>query len=97
MGLLRRRNAAPLQRAVLYDVRCPYCDEEMRAPAGVVRCPSCHGKLTVYPDEKPGGKASVAQRLSTSGELERLARLHTQGLLSDEGFALAKQRLLRNP
>ena len=77
----------------LYDVRCPYCDEEMRATTGVIRCPNCHGKLTIFPDERPG-RVIVTQRASTSGDLERLARLHDQGVLSDESFAAAKQRLL---
>lgn len=94
MGLLRRRTKLQ-QHLALYDVRCPYCDEEMRAPAGVVRCANCHGKLTVFPDERPG-RARVAQRRSTSGDLEQLAHLHDQGVLSDESFAAAKQRLLRN-
>jgi predicted DCC family thiol-disulfide oxidoreductase YuxK len=95
MGLLRRRTKPGQQNVALYDVNCPYCEAEMRAPAGIVRCASCHGKLTIFPDEKPG-RARVAQRRSTSGELERLAHLHTQGALSDESFAAAKQRLLKN-
>ncbi len=93
MGLLRKRTTPRQQFVTVYDVRCPYCGEDMRAPTGVIRCPNCHGKLTIFPDEKPG-RATVAQRISTSGDLERLARLHEQGVLSDESFAAAKQRLL---
>jgi hypothetical protein len=33
----------------------------------------------------------------TTGELERLARLHAAGSLSDEEFAAAKARLLESP
>ena len=94
MGFLRKRTRQRQQFVALYDINCPYCHEEMRAPTGVVRCPSCHGKLSVFPDERPG-RAIVRQRASTSGDLERLARLHDQGILSDESFAAAKQRLLR--
>lgn len=93
MGWLRGRTKVR-EHVVLYDVHCAYCGEAMRTPAGVVRCASCHGKLTVFPSEKPG-QARVAQRRSTAGELERLARLHTQGVLSDESFAAAKQRVLQ--
>ena len=93
MALLRKRTKERQQYVTLYDVSCPYCHEEMRAPTGVVRCPNCHGKLTVFPDERPG-RAIVAQRNSTSGDLERLARMHDTGVLSDESFAAAKQRLL---
>lgn len=95
MGLLRKRTKLRQQHVVLYDVRCLYCDEELRTPAGIVRCANCHGKLTVFPGEKPG-QARVVQRKSTAGELERLARLHHQGVLSDESFAAAKQRVLQN-
>lgn len=94
MAWLRRGTKAQ-QHVVLYDVSCAYCGEEMRAPAGIVRCANCHGKLTVFPSEKPG-QARVVQRRSTAGELERLARLHTQGVLSDESFAAAKQRVLQS-
>jgi predicted DCC family thiol-disulfide oxidoreductase YuxK len=89
-----RRGTKVQEHVVLYDIHCAYCNEEIRAPAGVVRCANCHGKLTVFPSEKPG-QARVVQRQSIAGELERLARLHTQGVLSDESFAAAKQRVLQ--
>ena len=94
MAWLRREKKVQ-EHVALYDIHCAYCNEAMRAPAGIVRCANCHGKLTVFPSEKPG-QARVVQRRSTAGELERLARLHTQGVLSDESFAAAKQRVLQN-
>ena len=54
-----------------------------------------------FPDEPPGertaqmrARVSGAMRRGTSGELERLARLRDQGVLSDEEFAAQKAALL---
>lgn len=44
-----------------------------------------------FAEESGGGGVSVA------GELERLAKLHEGGKLTDEEFTLAKQRVLRDP
>jgi hypothetical protein len=54
-------------------------------------------KAVVVPvSETPVATARTPKDEGIAGELERLASLHTQGVLSDEEFADAKRRALRD-
>ncbi len=44
--LARQQQAA---MAPKYSVHCPYCNRLLTAPAGVIHCTNCKGRVTVKP------------------------------------------------
>lgn len=93
-------------RQLRYDVKCPHCSGDITAPAGDdVVCPECQRTVRITPqgrsaivrlvDTPPApAPAPTAAASSLSEELERLAALHSRGLLSAEEFEAAKRKLL---
>ena len=83
----------PAQRAAtvpLYNVCCPKCSATVRLPVSKsIKCPQCSYRMSVTPTPRQPATINVTARDTTS-ELERLAKLHSSGALTDEEFAAAK-------
>lgn len=81
----------PTQRAAtmpLYNVRCPKCSAMVQLPASKsIKCPQCKYRMSVTPNQPTAARVPVRD---TTSELERLARLHSSGALTDDEFATAK-------
>jgi DNA-directed RNA polymerase subunit RPC12/RpoP len=82
-----------------YKVACPKCSAALTAPAGdSIKCPKCSFIMKVTPPVAPkvavGSTVSSTAVRSTAGEIERLAGLHAQGVLSDAEFVAAKSKVL---
>lgn len=89
----------------LYNVRCPNCSAALQSTASEsVTCPKCGFHLWVRPNIRSttvrSSKTTTTaprpstRKPSTSSELERLAKLHRSGELTDAEFAAAKARVL---
>jgi DNA-directed RNA polymerase subunit RPC12/RpoP len=83
----------------LYDVLCPNCSAALQSPASEnIKCPTCGFHMWVRTGVRSTtvrpAKATTTRRSSTASELERLARLHESGALTDDEFAAAKARAL---
>lgn len=75
-----------------YSVNCPHCHASLTAPVGNnIRCPKCRRTMNVTPPAQSPGTAGLS---SMAAELEKLANLHSQGVLSASEFAVAKAKLL---
>lgn len=90
--------SAVLQAGVaLYNVRCPKCAAMVRLPAGDHRtCPECGTQMSVVPVARQPAAPLQTAATGTTSELERLAKLHSSGALTDEVFAAAKTNVLNH-
>jgi hypothetical protein len=57
-----------------------------------MKCPKCDFNMSVRPAVQANARGGRAR--NTTSELERLARLHKSGALTDDEFAAAKARAL---
>lgn len=85
---------AALEAPASNRVTCPYCGFAMRVRAGK----QSHSVSPADPPKPTRGASTTTpiggRRPSTASELERLAKLHRSGELTDAEFAAAKARVL---
>ncbi len=86
MGMVRRRTR---RRTMMVAGGMAYAAGRNRGPEGV---PQDEGAYAEPPPPAPPPPAPSAG--DAAGELERLASLHDSGVLSDEEFTAAKQKVL---
>ena len=88
----QRAALRPQQAGPLHAVTCPSCSATVHLPFGDhQRCPSCGKPIRVFQTPlKPAGTTPK----DPIGDLERLAKLHGSGDLTDEEFAAAKTKIL---
>jgi hypothetical protein len=90
--MMRPARTTSQQAAPLHTVTCPSCSATVHLPFGDnQRCPSCQKPIRVFPTplNSPAPTAN-----DSVGDLERLAKLHASGALTNEEFAAAKAKIL---
>jgi hypothetical protein len=90
--MMRGGRRAAVPTAPKHAVACPSCSETVYLPFGDnQRCPACGKPIRVFPISR---KPAIPAPRDPVNDLERLAKLHESGGLTDDEFAAAKAKIL---
>ena len=97
-----RDPSVPGSRTTFFRFVCLNCNAQLESPASrSVTCPLCGFEMWVKAGARSHSvgpaNSTATPRPSTTSELERLAKLHSSGALTDAEFAAAKTRVLSQP